>query len=411
MLNRVRIGVIGLGSRGQFLLEEVMTVKDVLVTAVCDVYQDRAQEGADKVVAAGYPQPKIYTDYKQLFADKVVDGVIIPASWTSHFEIAIAAMNAGVYAGMEVGGATSLDECFELVRVSERTGVPCMMLENCCYGRDEMAVLNMVKQNIFGEIVHCHCGYLHDIRDEICLGIENRHYRLDNYLTRNCENYPTHGVGPAAKFLNINRGNRFLSLVSMSSKARGLKKWVKDNLAEDHPLQNREFNQGDIVTTMIKCANGETLTVTLDTTLPRPYSRDGKVQGTNGIWMEDGRKVHIEGRTEKYCWQDWDPILAEYEHPLWKQYAKEGIHAEGHGGMDFLCLSAFAESIQKGTQTPIDVYDAATWMAITVLSEQSIATGSSAVPFPDFTHGDWIHRKPDPESVYALDRVCTELFN
>lgn len=410
MLQTAKMGVIGLGCRGQFLLEEFMTVEGVQITAVCDEYADRAQIGVDKVISAGFAAPAAYTDYRKLLAEKTLDGVIVPASWTSHFEIAIAAMQAGVRVAIEVGGATSLDECFELVRVSERTGVPCMMLENCCYGREEMAILNMIKQQVFGELIHCECGYLHDLRDEVCLGAENRHYRLDNYLARNGDNYPTHGIGPIAKYLNINRGNRFVSLVSVGSKSRGMQAWVKEHLAPEHVLQGREFNQSDIVTTIVKCANGETVTVTLDTSLPRPYSRGGKVQGTKGIWSEELRKVHIAGRTKPHCWEDFDPILEEYDHPLWKEYAAQGVHTAGHGGMDYLCLCAFAESVRKGIQPPIDVYDAATWMAFTVLSEQSVALGGAPMPFPDFTHGDWIHRKPDPQSKYALDRICKEAF-
>ena len=411
MKERIRMAVVGLGGRGKFLLEELMTVDGVDIAALCDVYEDRIQEGVGIVRNAGRPDPAGFTDYRELLEKTPLDAIIVPAAWTAHYPIVIAAMEAGVPVGMEVGGATSMDECFELVRVSERTGVPCMMLENCCYGREEMAMLHMIKQGIFGELVHCQCGYMHDLRDEICLGRENRHYRLDNYLARNGDNYPTHGVGPVAKYLDINRGNRFLSLVSMGTKSRGLKAWVRDNLPEEHPLQGREFNQADLVTTLIKCANGETVTVILDTCLPRPYSRAGKVQGTMGIWVEDGRLIHLQGRTQPHCWENFDPILEEYDHPLWREYSRQGIHAAGHGGMDFLCLSAFVESVRKGVRPPIDVYDDATWMAVTVLSEESLALGSAPVAFPDFTHGDWIHRQPDPISKYALDRVHEELFD
>ena len=199
--------------------------------------------------------------------------------------------------GMEVGGAYSLYECWELVRVSEETGVDCMMLENCCYGREEMTILNMIKQGIFGEIVHCQGGYQHDLRSEIAMGIENRHYRFKNYQHRNGQIYPTHEIGPISKYLDINRGNRFLTLTSMSSKAKGLSKWIADNKGTDHEHSKIDYVQGDIVTTMIKCAHGETVLLTHDTSLPRVYSRGGRVQGTKGIWMEDKKSVHIEGKS------------------------------------------------------------------------------------------------------------------
>ena len=285
-----------------------------------------------------------------------------------------------------------------------------MLLENCCYGREEMAVLHMIKLGVIGEIIHCACGYLHDLREEICLGRENRHYRLDNYLHRNGDNYPTHGIGPIAQYLGINRGNRFLSLSSVASKSRGLRNWAAAHLPADHPLQERTFNQADVVTTMIQCANGETVLCTLNTCLPRPYSRGGLVQGTKGIWMEEGRRLHLDGRGEADEWIPADQYLAEFDHPLWVEYQRQGVHEAGHDGMDYLCMCALVESIQEGIAPPIDVYDAATWMAITVLSEQSVALGGAPVAFPDFTGGEWIHRRPGPVSKYALDRICGELF-
>ena len=411
MDKKVRIGVIGLGNRGYFLLEELMYVTDAVVTAVCDVYDDRVDKAVDYVKEKTGTAPKGFLDYKELIDSGLVDGVVIATCWNMHSVIAVYAMEKGVYAGMEVGGAASLDECYRLLHTQEKSSTYCMMLENCCYGRHEMALSKMVKLGVFGEVVHCNCGYLHDLRDEVLTGIEKRHYRLDYYITRNGENYPTHGVGPMAKILNINRGNRFVSLVSMASKSRGLKKWVKDNLAEDHPLQGREFNQGDVITTMIKCANGETLTVTLNTCLPRPYSRYGKIQGTNAVWEEDGQHINIEGRTQLHYWEDFNPIMEEYEHPLWKEYQKNGVRAEGHGGMDFLVLSAFVECVGKNCEPPIDIYDTLTWMSVTYLSEQSIALGSMPVAFPDFTDGQWIKRKESPKSKYSLNAIYDDLFD
>lgn len=408
--NEIRLGVVGLSWRGSFLLGELLGIPGVRPYAMCDLYADRAEGGADIAQRAGFERPPVFADYREMLEKVPLDAVLISCGWTAHLPVARAAMKAGVYVGMEVGGATSVQECFELVRLSEETGVPCMLLENCCYGRDEMAVLNMAKKGVFGEIVHCGCGYLHDLRDEICLGRENRHYRLDNYLCRNGENYPTHGIGPAAKLLGINRGNRFLSLVSFASKARGLQDWVKHRLPADHPLAGRTFNQGDVVTTLLRCANGETVQCTLSTCSPCPYSRAGLVQGTRAMWAEEGRQFHLDGKTPPHEREAFDPYRDEYEHPLWAEYRRLGVHEAGHDGMDYLCLSAFVESVKRGVQPPIDVYDTATWMAITALSEESIALGGAPVAFPDFTSGAWICREPAPESKYALDRVCEGLF-
>lgn len=289
-------------------------------------------------------------------------------------------------------------ECWQLIRAYEETGVPCMLLENCCYGREEMMAMNMVKQGIFGEIVHCSGGYQHDLREEIAFGNENRHYRLQNYIHRNCENYPTHELGPIAQILDINRGNRMVSLVSMASKAKGLNEYIKNKKSDDEALMHTEFAQGDVVTTMIKCARGETIVLTLDTTLPRAYSRGFRVQGTKGMFMEDNMSLFIDGEHNEYDfkWKEqWNNIEAyreKYEHPVWKKFMQDGVKG-GHGGMDWLVLRAFFDCVEKNEEMPIDVYDIAAWMAISALSEQSIAMGGQVVAIPDFTNGKWITRK------------------
>lgn len=407
----VKLGVVGLGNRGTGMLDTLMCLPNVEIVMVCDRYEDRVQRGLDKVNAD--EARKAWnctgtTNYHELIANPEVEAVVVFTSWETHIEISIASMRAGKRVAMEVAGATSVEKCWQLVRASEETGVPCMMLENCCYGREEMAILNMVKQGMFGELVYCEGGYEHDLRDEVGMGIENRHYRYHHYLNRNCENYPTHELGPIAKLLNINRGNRMISLVSMASKARGLHEWLVEHKGADHPDSKKEFHQGDVVTTLIKCANGESITLRLDTTLPRPYSRGGRVQGTKGIWMEINKSVFFdgcgEGESWEHKWMDFQPYLEKYDHPLWKKYQEEGMIG-GHGGMDGLVLSAFVESVANGTEPPIDVYDTAAWMCITALSEESIAKGSIPVDIPDFTDGKWMHREPAVDSIYRLDAI------
>ena len=412
---KLRMGVVGLGGRGYGQTSLLLDMADVDIVAVCDVYADRT-EAAQKLVEEkrGYT-PFGTQDYRELVARDDIEAVMVTTSWTTHALVAVAAMEAGKHVCMEVGGASSLNECWALVRTSQATGKYCMLLENCCYGKEEMQVLNMVKKGLFGELVHCQGGYEHDLRDEIGNGDINRHYRQENFAHRNGELYPTHELGPIAKLLNINRGNRMTHLVSMSSKARGMKEWTAKHPAGD-PVSQIDFKEGDIVTTMIHCSNGETILLTHDCTLPRPYSRGGRVQGTKGIWMEDNASVFLEGISpeDKDSWTHgiWEPLKnyeEEYGHPLWKAYEDFGKRG-GHGGMDFLVLRAFVESVQKGVTPPIDVYDTAAWMAITCLSEQSIAMGSAPVAIPDFTDGRWIGREPAAESVYSLDAVHDELF-
>lgn len=405
----VNIAVIGVSGRGKGLLDCLCNMSDVKITVVCDMYEDRMKDAADFIQGKCGYRPDCCKDYKLAIIRNDVDCVLTPSSWSSHIEIAIASMTAGKPAGIEAGGAYSIHQCWELVRVSEDTGVDCMMLENCCYGREEMAVLNMIEKGIFGEIIHCQGGYEHDLRNEVAMGLENRHYRFLNYLHRNGELYPTHEVGPISKYLNINHGNRFTALTSMSSKSRGLHEWIVKHKGAGHEHAGLDFAQGDIVTTMIKCANGETVFLIHDTTLPRVYSRGGRVQGTKAIWMEDKREIYIEGVSQEEKWESFEKYIKEYDHPLWVQFQKGGIQG-GHGGMDFLVLRAFIESVLNGTRTPIDVYDTATWMAVTCLSEDSIALGSAPVVFPDFTSGKWLARKDEIPSKYSLNKVFSECF-
>lgn len=407
--SKVRLGVIGLGGRGRGLLGKLLDMENVEIPALCDLYEERLQLSVEAIATAGRPQAACYQDYRELLARDDIDGVIIATSIISHAFLAIEAMRAGKHAGIEVGGAASLEECWELVRTSERTGLNCMVLSNCNFARNEMALLNMVKKELFGELIHCQCGYEHDLRRQVVMGKENKHNRHTLYLHRNGDNYPTHGLGPVAKYLDINRGNRFLTLTSQASKSRGLKEWASNNLCKDHPLAHQEFAQGDIVTTMIKCARGETILLTLDTTLPRPYSRAGRVQGTKGLWMEDNNSVHIEGRSADHAWESFDTYLDEFDHPLWKEYIQQGVRG-GHNGTDYLALCAFIESVERKIAPPIDVYDTAAWMAVTVLSEQSIAMGGHPVAFPDFTSGRWIDRGPGPKSKYSLNEIDESLF-
>ncbi|MDR3146510.1 MAG: Gfo/Idh/MocA family oxidoreductase [Treponema sp.] len=402
MKETINIGIIGLGNRGRSLMETcILPRREVKVAAVCDVYEDRRMEAAAIVERAGQPRPFISGDYKAVIGLAGLDAVLISTGWTPHVEIACAAMKAGLYTAVEVAGAFSIDDCWRLVHIYEETGAQCMFLENCCFGRYELMVLNMVRQGIFGEIVHCAGGYRHDLRMELADSPKNRHYRLDEYLHRNCENYPTHELGPIAEVLDINRGNRMLKLNAVASKAAGLGNVVSGRGGGEAV----RIAQGDIVTTVITCARGETIVLTLDTTLPRSYSRGFEVRGTRGMFFEDTRSVFLDSEHRAFefngkgLWGNADSYFEKYEHPIWKQYIKEGVQG-GHDGMDWLEFSAFFKAVREGSPVPIDVYDMASWMSITPLSEDSVAMGGMPVPIPDFTNGRWIARK---DRVFRAD--------
>lgn len=398
----IKIGVIGLGLRGMGNLSTILNVDGVLPIAVCDTYEDRCETAAKLVKEKRNYDVLTTTDYKKVLALDEVEAVMVFSSWETHIPIAIEAMNAKKAVGMEVGGATSLDECFGLVEAYEKNNVPFMFLENCCYNKTEVMVRNMVRDGLFGELVYCHGAYAHDLREEVSTGKEKRHYRLNHYLNTNCDNYPTHDLGPIAKILDINRGNRMVRLVSMASKSAGLKQYINDrkDTFENKDLIGAEFAQGDIVDTLITCENGETISLRLDTTLPRSYSREFTVRGTKGLYEENTNTVFFDGEEE-----EWESVrfykrasdnALKYEEKYlpdyWKNLSKEEAEM-GHGGMDYFEFCDFFNRLRNNEPMPIDVYDAASWMCVSALSKISIEGGNIPVEIPDFTNGKWKTRE------------------
>ena len=400
-MKQINIGFIGMGCRGKLLSSIVADMEEANIVTVCDLYEDRQREAAEAIEKKSGKRPKTCGDYHELLKDDTIDAVIIAASWEAHVPVAIDCMQAGKVTALEVGGAYTVEDCYALVEAQERTGTPFMFLENCCYGKFELLSTALVRKGMMGEVVHCHGAYGHDLRSEVLGGRVNRHYRLNNYITRNCENYPTHELGPIARLLGINRGNRMVSLVSVASKAAGLQEFSHDPRNPDPSLAGQKFAQGDIIHTLITCEDGSTISLKLDTTLPRFYSREFTVRGTKGCCLMDINAVLLddEGLEEFF-----DPQLSvqkylnnaeqfsEYLPKIWKDMDKQKTHC-GHGGMDYLMLREFFRAVQEGRPMPIDIYDAAAWMVITPLSEQSIARQGAAVEIPDFTDGAWRTRK------------------
>ena len=412
MKDRIKLGIIGLGGRGLGMLKNPiipMRKDGIDVVAVCDLLEDRVNKAVNVLLESGAEKPFATTDYNEVLALKELDAVYIAVSWEPHVEVAVAAMKAGKYVGLEVGGAYSIDDCYKLVHTYEETGTEFMFMENCCYGKRELMMLNMVRQGVFGEVVHCNGAYCHDLRKEVTTGLEKKHYRLRNYINRNCENYPTHEIGPIAKILDINNGNRFLSLSSFASSSKGMHSYVVKTKGEEHPLSKVNFAQSDVVTTVIQCAQGQTVRIPLETGLPRGYSRGFEVHGTNAVYIEDNDSLFIDG-TEKHAKNEWkwkpmwgnaEDYEEQYNHPLWKN----GVASDAHGGMDYVVMQAFLYAVKTNSHAPVDVYDAATYMSICVLSEESIAKGGAPVAFPDFTAGRWTERTDIADNEYTLDKI------
>jgi len=401
---KARLGFIGVGGRGTGHLRRVLRRDDVDIPAICDINMDNLTRAINLVEEARGKKPEGYSrneeDFRRMVERDDLDGTIISTPWEWHAPMSIASMKAGKYAGVEVPGAITVDECWELVNTSESTGMPCMLLENVCYRRDCMAVLNMVRQGLFGELLHCECGYQHYFRNRITRTDPEIKWRERHNMKRNSDLYPTHGVGPMANCLNIDRGNRFVYLTSTATKVRAINYVAERVLGRSHPVAKRKYVIGDIVTSVVKCSNGETVTINHNIHSPRPYSLNFRVEGTMGIWQVDNKSIYLEsieefGSSERRHpkWEPFEKYQKEYDHPLWKKYEDKAV-GSGHGGMDFFITHAFIESIKRRVPTPINVYDTVSWSVITPLSEQSIANGSAPIQFPDFTRGEWVMNKP-----------------
>ena len=417
MKEKIKIAYVGIGRRGSNMLRECFAqMADVEIIAICDVKEEKLEKGRQILADKGRAEPLCFTDFDEMLKNSAdADAVVIMTGWDSRPAMAKKAMLAGKYTAIEVGCSQTLEECFDLIDVYEQTGSPLMMLENCCYGRREMMVLNMVKKGLFGEIVHCTGAYAHYLPDcELFAEMLGKnptdkvtHYRLRHYIEGNRENYPTHELGPICKVLNINRGNRILRLSSFASKSAGLKAFATERFGADSEYAKIDYQQGDVVNTILTCANGETISINLDTTVPRAYySRNFSVRGTKGMSTEEHGVVFLEGMREGIGNNE-NEMGKTYDHPLHAEYEMLGARG-GHGGMDWLVCRAFVEAVKNGTNTPIDAYDSVTWLAIGALSEQSIKGGGIPVEVPDFTRGKWQNREPVVRCKYCLDEICED---
>jgi hypothetical protein len=304
-------------------------------------------------------------------------------------------MENGKHAATEVPAAYTIEDCWKLVETAERTGRHCAMMENVNYGRAELLCLNLVRQGLLGEILHAECGYLHDLRGIKFADEGEGLWRRDHSWTRNGNLYPMHGLGPVSNCMDINRGDRFAHLVSMSSPSRGLQEYAIANYPEGHAKRAETFALGDVNGSLIQTALGKTIYVVHDTNLPRPYDRINKVQGTRGIFQGYPDRVYVEGRSPGHRWEETAAYYEEFQHPLWEALDEEAIGA-GHGGMDFMEDYRLIKCLREGLPLDMNVYDAAALSAVCELSEISVANGSAPVEFPDFTRGRWRDWAPWP---------------
>jgi predicted dehydrogenase len=393
----VRVGMIGIGNRGTSLTRGLLNVPGVEIRAICDPVEERITAVSAILEKAGRPKPEPYSrggdDYRRLLDRDDLDAVVIATPWQYHTPIALAAMRKKKYVAVEVPAALTVEECWKLVDTSEETGVPCMMLENWSFRRDNLAVLNMIRAGLLGRIVHCHCAHSHDCIDHWFFDKDgNDRWPAQFLVNRNADQYPTHSLGPVLSWMDINCGDAFASITSTASGSFGINAYFARRFGPDHPGAKRTYAQGDIVTSTVRTHNGKTVVINYDMQLPRPYDNRWMIQGTLGIYDEDRAVVYLTGKSPKYHeWEPFAPYQEKYEHSWWKKPA-EGA-AASHGGTDYLELAKFVEAVRARTQPPIDVYDSATMSAVVGLSEESIRRAGT-LPFPDFTRGKWKTRKP-----------------
>ncbi len=395
----VRVGIIGFGNRGPSHLRDLLSIDKVEVKAVCDIVREKALKAQAMVVKAGQKAPDVYDksdrDFERLCRRDDIDLVYVVTPWDWHAPMAVEAMNQGKHVGVEVGAATTVKDCWALVNTSEKTRRHCVMLENVCYGQNEMMVLNMLRAGLFGELLHGEAAYIHDLRDQLLSDYYEGDWRRIAHINRDGNLYPTHGLGPVAQYMNINRGDRFDYMVSMSSPQKGLEEYRAKHVPAGNPEWKEKYKCGDINTSIIKTAKGRTIMLQHDVVNPRPYDRINLISGTKGTFRDYPPRIYFDGQKGGEQWATLDQYQEQYEHPLWKKVGELARKTGGHGGMDFIMNYRLIQCMREGLAPDMDVYDAAAWSAPTPLSEMSVAQGSAPVKFPDFTRGRWKERRND----------------
>lgn len=422
-IETVRVGFVGVGRKGSSHLGTLMNLPNVEIVAVCDVVEEQCLEAQRQAARFGLKKPTAYFngkfDFERMCETEDLDLVYTATPWRWHTRVCVSAMKNGSHAATEIPAAVTFEECWELVETSEKYGKYCVMMENVNYQRNEMAILNMVRKGLFGDIVHGEAGYMHDTRYLKITDYGDGLWLGDHHAERNGNLYPCHGLGPMAWYMDLNHGDRMEYMVSMSSNAMGMDLYASEHLPPEHPKRKRKYINGDVNTSLIKTAKGRSIIIKHDTDLPRPYSRDNILQGTRGMVRGfPDVKVSLEKNSRgghSHRFETGTQYINEYEHPLWvglmdkikeAEKSKQPFGPIGKNGVwkytpakvmkggDFLEDSRLIEALQKGVAPDYDVYDAASWSCVAPLSESSVANRSQAVDFPDFTKGKWKTNQP-----------------
>jgi predicted dehydrogenase len=401
-LPKVRVGIVGLG-RGYGAVERLSYIEGAEIVAICDLIPDRIKRAQDMLAKNGRKEAEAYSkeeDWRKLCERNDIDLVYNATPWEMHVPIALYAMDCGKHAVMEVPAALTVADCWALVDKAEEKQLHCMMLENCCYDFFELATLNMARQGVLGDVIHAEGAYNHTLTAEKFNGYY-KHWRLEYSKYHTGNPYPTHGLGPIAQALGINRGDRMEYLSSVSTDQFCMKEWAKENLKDDERItQSQRYKLGDMNTTIIHTALGKTLMVQHDTSTPHPYSRIHLLQGTKGqvvkYPMEKVAVSFFKNGDAYLPHSDQQILLDKYEHPLSKFIGEQARKVGGHGGMDFIMDWRLIYCLQNGYPLDQSVYDGAAWSSLVELTERSVLNRSASVAIPDFTRGEWQKHKPLP---------------
>lgn len=402
-IETVRIGFIGLGSRGSEAIRRFTYQKGIEVKALCDLRQAQVDSCQQMLLHANMSKATEYygneNAWKQVCERPDIDLIYIATDWLHHAPMIIYAMEHGKHVACEVPAAMSLEEIWKIIDTAERTRKHCMMLENCVYDFFEITTLNMAQQGLFGEITHVKGAYNHCLQDY--WSDYNANWRMQYNINNRGDVYPTHGMGPACQLLNIHRGDRLEYLVAMDSNPISLPQYLKEhgNDKESQKLQN-----GEVTLTLIRTEKGKTIQIEHNVASPRPYSRLYQLTGTKGFadkypvenYALDSKNLPQEiTKGQVFTAHEYMPeeiknrLMNQYKDPIVKTMEEQAKEVGGHGGMDFIMDSRLIYCLRNGLPLDMDVYDLAEWCSLIPLTKLSIENGSVPVKIPDFTRGSW----------------------
>jgi hypothetical protein len=402
-LGKVRVGLLGVGHRGSGAVQRLASLPGVEITAIGDLYEERVAKQLKVLADKGKRVPTAYygakDEWRKLCESKEVDLVYICTPWLLHTPMAVYAMQCGKHAATEVPAAVTVEQSWQLVDTAEMTQRHCMILENCCYGYNEMLALMLCRKGMLGELVHGEAAYIHDLRasnlNEESSGGYQGQWRLEWAKQHTGNPYPTHGLGPVCQYMDINRGDRFEFLTSVSTAQFGLSLAAAAKYGKSSPQAKMAYKLGDMNTSLIRTYRGRTIMVQHDTTSPRPYSRLNTISGTRGILSDYPLRVALEPKAHDWLGEkELEELKAKFTHPLWDKNGETAKKMGGHGGMDFLMDLRLCHCLQNGLPLDIDVYDTALWSSLVELSERSVLEGGAPVKVPDFTRGGWKTAEP-----------------